>query len=419
MKKIILSTLTLLLFIHGVMYGYTADTQHQELLQAEFKELIEILENEHPDLYANTSRREFIEQRKELEERISSISSGAFFYELKELLALLHDGHTSVMIGDITEIITPLPFGIISFDEGWFLGVVEADQKDYVGSQVLTINDTPIDEVFEKSKSIISHETEGFAKTQFSNTINFTEALEHLQVIEPNEEVTLTVKLSDNSLKTIPMQPFSMGELDSLQLESIQPKSIAETQYLQSFYSSRDLNEETLFIQYNSCQEDPNFPMSEFANFIEEAIANNTFSAIIIDLRYNIGGNSEVIRPLERVLIEASEDKNISFYTLISSYTFSSGTMFAWETKERLNSTLVGTPTGGALNSFGELGVFQFTALPIMVSYSTKQFEMTPEEPFGTPIYPDVYIPQSIEAYLQGLDLEVEWVLKKHTGRVL
>jgi hypothetical protein len=72
----------------------------------------------------------------------------------------------------------------------------------------------------------------------------------------------------------------------------------------------------------------------------------NNIKNYIIDLRYNGGGSSSVIKPLINFL----KDKNI--VALVNEYVFSSGRMALVELK-KIGAYIIGTDIGTSLNCFG------------------------------------------------------------------
>ena len=63
---------------------------------------------------------------------------------------------------------------------------------------------------------------------------------------------------------------------------------------VQGLYSAKELTQEAYYIQYNQCQEAEDLPMKDFTEYVEEQIQNKGYQKVIIDLRYNSGGNSNI-----------------------------------------------------------------------------------------------------------------------------
>ncbi|OON90272.1 MAG: hypothetical protein ATN32_00555 [Candidatus Epulonipiscium fishelsonii] len=370
-----------------------------------------ILDKYHPNPYINISEKEFLDKIKKLN---GTMTNTQFYYGLRELVSLIEDSHTSIdFINSQTkyETIHALDFAIAEFDNKWYLFIANKDNEKLLGQELLLINSTTIQAAFEKALKIIPNDNIFWAKNNFSNTINFQEALIYLGIASPNEPVILTLKSKDGKISKMETAAYSSEQINQMNIVQYQPKIYAPTQLKKNYYYwANPLRNQTFFIQYNICRENPQFPMDEFAKTIKQELKKNKYKKIIIDLRYNTGGNSEVISPLLKMLKDQQNIQKFKVYTLIGSSTFSSAVLNTWDTKTILNSTLVGTPTGGNINHFGEVRSVQLTSLPLVMNYSTKYFNIVPNYTKGA-IYPDVKVNQLLEDYNNGIDSPVEWII--------
>jgi C-terminal processing protease CtpA/Prc len=112
---------------------------------------------------------------------------------------------------------------------------------------------------------------------------------------------------------------------------------------------------------------------------------------VVIDLRNNGGGNSELIRPMLEGLSRRPQWKK-HIYVLIGPKTFSSGVMNAIELKEKLGAILLGEPTGGKPNSYGEIEPLKLPNSGITVYYTSKYFRSS-KGMDGDALFPDVSVP--------------------------
>lgn len=366
------------------------------------------LESNHYDVYANISKEEFTQEIEKVKKNVNEMSESDFYYSMLYLITLIEDAHTNIGYSDSKYLYEHgLPFAIAKFDDGWRVLILEEQFKECLGYQVVGINNIGIDEIYKRAKSIIPHSNDAWVDTNFSNTINFQEALEYLEIVKKDEPINLMLVNAENEPVAIPLMPLSADEMQNIKLARFARNEIPLTSNTGDIYRYLPINSTTLFIQYNSCEEDPNLSIKEFTKQVKNEIETNNYKTILFDLRYNSGGNSELIEPLFEML---KNFNNISFYTLIGRETFSSGIMNAVDTKEMLNSTLIGIPTGGSVNSFGELKFIETKKLPFIVYYSTRYFELIKGYEFDS-LYPDIEISQNFHAYKSGTDVEVEWVL--------
>lgn len=367
------------------------------------------LEKSHKNLYAHISKTDFENERAKIAARLPEMSDSDFYYSLRHLAALVGDSHTSMdFYQDKYKYLHGLPFAVKKFEDGWHLLMLDEENEAYLGSRLLAINDTPIDEVFERSLSIISSDNRTWAEAQFSNAINFAEALEYLSIAEKGSPIVLSVQDTDDPSKTVSLEmpPMTESEIMSANILTLTPLSTPQTAP-KGIYSTLPLENDCYYIQYNQCAEAPDLSMADFTKLVSSDILSLGSKKVILDLRNNSGGNSEIIKPLFKELAKLKKSMDFKVYTLIGSRTFSSAVINAIQSKDQLDSTLVGSPTGGSVNSYGELKSFNLTYLPVTVYYSTKYFELINGYEHDS-LYPDIEYVPTYEDYYQGADRTVE-----------
>lgn len=384
-------------------------------MRGDLAELCNSLERKHINLFAHVSQADWAAERQRIDDEIPELTPGGFYYELRHLVALVGDAHTSVAFTfNPYRYLTALPFAVAHFSDGWRLLMLEERNRNYLGYELTAIDGVPIEDVFERSKGIISHENDEWVRTQFSNTINFLEALQHLGVTaEHADSVTLTVRADAGSPEEQLIIPAMDDQaIHAASIASFQPEAVPQTA-ASGIYRSMALGDDCLFIQYNSCQESADMPMRAFADAVGGFLADGTYARLIVDLRYNSGGDSSVLWPLTDVLAEYQRANGLAVYVLIGPDTFSSAIINAIELRDALGATLVGEATGGSVNAYGEILSFPLPHMPLSVSYSTKYFEMVPGYPEGEPLYPDVAVEPAFDDYRAGRDAAVEAVLAR------
>ena len=103
--------------------------------------------------------------------------------------------------------------------------------------------------------------------------------------------------------------------------------------YWQRYYPEQRL----LFFKYNVCAPRPDPDFSVFAQELLRVLDTGQVDSLVVDLRDNTGGNSEVWRPfltgLQARYARLRQNPDFRFFGLISRLTFSSGMLAAEEIK--------------------------------------------------------------------------------------
>ena len=368
--------------------------------------LCETLETGHYDLYANISEEEFQAEREKIARQTLNMTDAGFYWSVRHLLSLVGDAHTTVYPRDY--FMSVLPWNIKKFDEGWFILVLDKAHEQYLGTRVTAINDLPIDEVVERARQVISYETDSWFWNLVPQTLAWRGALEYLEIVKEGEPVTVTVEMQDGAEQSFELTATDDWDERS-QMISFQRETVPETGYQNNYYWSAELDEDTYFIQYNVCAGgDPSMP--EFAQQVLADLENG-YQNIIFDLRYNNGGNDQIILPLKNAVVNArnKQGEKCHLYVLTGCNTFSAGVDAAagFQTSNAENTTFVGQPSGGSLQTGGNLLEISMDSVPFAVTCALDYFVILGQK--GS-LVPDYIVPQTFEQYAKGEDPEIQYL---------
>jgi hypothetical protein len=96
---------------------------------------------------------------------------------------------------------------------------------------------------------------------------------------------------------------------------------------------------------------------------------------------------------------------------LIGRQTFSSALMNAVQFRKLTKATLVGEPTGGRPNHFGETRTFTLPGSGMTIQHSTKYFRQQAQD--DDALYPDVRVDVRAADYAAGRDPVMEEVRRR------
>ena len=231
----------------------------------------------------------------------------------------------------------------------------------------------------------------------------------YVGILDDASQAEVTFTDAEGAEHTATIEALVGEEMYTAQFAFLERQAVPAAEQPSAIYEHAGYGD-ALWIGYYSCAEDPEHPMADFVQEVEQAIADGSYTKVCVDLRYNGGGNSAVLEPLIDSLAALREEKGFDLYALIGESTFSSAVMNAAQLKTRAGAILVGRPTGGSANHYGELQSFELEHLPLTVYYSTKYFEMLPGYPAGS-LEPDIKVERTLADYIAGTDCEMEAVL--------
>ncbi len=172
-----------------------------------------------------------------------------------------------------------------------------------------------------------------------------------------------------------------------------------------------------LYFQFNRAANDPQQTIAEFREQLLAAIAQHAVNGLVIDLRFNTGGNGDIGRELmERLQKEVGARK---VFVITGRATFSAGLFHAVQWKHWGKAVLVGELPGDGLDFWSEGGnaVLPRSGLTLHFAnarhcYSTRKSDVPcfAQLPVQT-LRPDLPATSSFEQYAAGRDASMDAIL--------
>ncbi|MFP4302754.1 MAG: hypothetical protein ACOC47_01870 [Alkalispirochaetaceae bacterium] len=362
----------------------------------------------HYDLFQELSREEFRSRVAELSQKAPALSAAEFDLELRKILAAVGDSHTNLSWNP--EMV--YPWELHPFVEGIFCVAAREREQDVLGMRLVALDELPIAEVRQRFAQIIPHENETHLNNVFSVFLRSPTFLHLLGVTGKPEAGSFTFADYQGGSFTVELSAVSAeSRVDYVRItERLSYTSENAPLYMRNsqrfYWQEQDEERRLLYIAYNSCREDPEYPMKDFVADVEEKLRNEPVETVVVDLRRNGGGSSLVLKPLISMLAEQREEsEDLELYAFIGARTFSSAILNAIELQQQAEAVLVGEPTGGRPNHYGEVREFELPNLGAQVRYSTKYFQMSGGELAELDsLLPEIEAPNSFSALLQKRD---------------
>ena len=150
-------------------------------------------------------------------------------------------------------------------------------------------------------------------------------------------------------------QKTTINSIPRKEYVSIRNRNLLRYSKNKNYWFDYQKDRKLLYINYSKCNEIKDYPFSQFSEDVFKVISTEEVNKVVIDLRDNGGGNSAIIKPLLEKLKTSNLNNKNSLYVLIGKITFSSALMNAITIKKDFKSTLVGEPTSGNINHYGEV----------------------------------------------------------------
>ena len=367
------------------------------------------LEEQHKDLFHQMPRTIFTNAITQLRSEVDSLDKSAIITELMRILAQVGDAHTSI---DWSLSFNHFPIEFSYFEDGVFISKISIEQSAYLMEEITGLNGISLAKLEQLIRPVLTHENESQFYNNFPTYLGLNQLLVALKVID--KDAPLTVELANGGSLVVDNKGNNPNLRSILDL-------VAKPLYLKkidNYYWSTFLEKENLFyLQYNQCQEKANQRFEQFTEAVMNQLdEQNKDLKLVVDLRNNGGGNSNIAKPLIEALTTRVNNNTLlskNIYVVIGKQTFSSAVLNTIQLEEALNPVLIGEPTGGKPNHFGEVKTFTLPNSGLTIRYSSKYFNTYQKDADADSIYPDIELKVTSKDFKTGEDPILNYIINQ------
>lgn len=375
-----------------------------------FKDDLDVYKNsissKHKNPFTKISKQEFNQKIDSLISVTPNIDKDKFIVELFRINAFIEDEHTILF----PEFELEMPFRFELFDEGMTIIASDSSNQKFLLHRIIKIDNTSWDKIDSLYKTMIKRDNPFYFKFFETYYFHHPELLKGLGIT--NNAASLNFQLLSPSGDTINTIINSRKKSQSKPLKYATPfKNLLAYSKNKNYWFIYDDKSKILYFNYRTCTEDKDEPFKAFNDKLFQKIEEVKPSQIILDLRFNGGGSSRVLKPFIESIKKSELNTNNRFFVLIGRKVMSSSLMNAVEFKRKTKATFVGEPTGGNINHFGELKSFVLPDSKIKVTYSTKFWKNW--KGHNGSLKPDIETKYQLSNFLNAYDEAIEMIKQK------
>lgn len=365
--------------------------------------LVETLPARHPDAFRRVEPDAFARATERVRAGLGEWDDRRTVLEFAKLVALVGDSHTGVDWCSVDCDTGQLPVLVADLSDGVFVVAAGDGLGGLMGARVVELNGTPVGEAIERVSVLFGWENASKRRDGAARLLGLPIALEAVGLADSRHDpVELTIADGDGR-RRVRVEPVADGAVAWTAWHERLDEQPFRIRHARGSYRSQFLREpRVMYVAYNVCRSAPDLPFDDFTDFVVEKSDELGARRIVIDLRRNAGGNSRVFRPMLRALARSTRFADHGdVIVLVGRRTFSSAVMNALELRE-IGAVLVGEPTGGAPNHFGEVRSFTLPRSGLRILHSTKEFRLVPGD--ADSVAPDVRVEIDARALFAGED---------------
>jgi len=371
-----------------------------------------------PSLYPRISRGEVERELQKLDAVIPNLGDNEVIVRIQKILARMGDGHTTF----IPEIYPPwsrsLPLQFEIYGDSVFIVGADSARASLVGTRVVRVGQHPIDAVIRTLDRIASVDNSmGLLRVRTRN-LRYPQILNGLKLLPDPEAAALTVVGDDGAHRTVTVRVAAipagynrlLGHPSWVYIYSRTPgpmplylRDRTTRHWFESIPEDR-----TVYLAFNSVTDDPSQSITQLAAKLAPVLERNDVQKLIVDLRWNNGGNSLLLPPLIDTIARSKVNQPGRLFVITSRYTYSAAMNATTFFERHTNAVFVGEPTPSSPNFVGESNLFTLPHTNLTVTISDLYWQSSWPFDRRTWVAPSLYAPLTRAAYTAKQDPALE-----------
>ena len=347
---------------------------------------------------------------------ISTLSDEQIVVELMKVIGSLGSGHNLIIpTSPETGALKRLPVQFYQFEDGLFIVDAEKGFEQWIGYKVQAIENTPAKEALLKTNAVNARDNDMQTLWLGPYYLGLPDVLVGLGITKKTEEIAITLSDSKEKVQEVVMNPVSwnfsgLPRRPKLKAER-QPLFLSKTD---DFYWYKLLPEHNaIYVQFNLVAQKEEQSLKDFNIELQGQIAQHKIQNLILDLRYNNGGDGSIVPPMLKTLLnfEAINPEG-TIFVLAGRETFSAAQNLLTRITTYTNAIFVGEPSGSKPNFTGESGWFRLPYSGLMGIVASQYHQTSESEDDRKWIAPHIPIGRLSTDYFNGTDKALDTILE-------
>jgi hypothetical protein len=403
--------------IAGWPNGAITDRREQWICDLDF--LARRLREAHWRPFHRITESQFETQVERIRQSIEQSTDDQLWLAVQALLVSIGDGHTTIVSdyflhrhGEVGYDLKFLPIGLFWFDDGVRIVETTDSLRRFLGSRVVAIGDTTVEQVIKVVDTYTSRDNDWGARWGIANALTDVRLLTRLGLGDRNRGIQYTLEMGDGTTCSVIFPPGGLDVLKRITLAETSGQPVAPS------YKAKEKRlflapiKSTLYVRIDAITDTPEESFAEFTERIFRTGDSVGAKRLVLDLRDNPGGSGHLARDLLHRLI-ASPKFNVpgSLYVLVGRKTFSAAMALAAQLEFHTAARFVGEPTGSRPNFVGESSIIRLPYSDLHISISSRYHQNGASNDERLWIAPDIPAGPTFEDMQGGRDRALELVL--------
>jgi tetratricopeptide (TPR) repeat protein len=359
---------------------------------------------------------EFDRAVAELDAAIPGLTGTQILVGMMKLIRHLDDGHASISWPeDNKELARMLPVDLFLFPEGLYVIGAAPGCEHLLGAKVDKIGGLTIDEAMAALDPVITRDNEHWLTWSFPSLVRYPAILEGLGI-----DHALTVRLPDGTIDEVRLEAapvkFALDRYPpgwtALADTVTEPRPLHLRNRELPFWFEYLPADDLVYFQFNAVRDHPAETFAAFCHRLFGFIENRNAGRLVIDVRWNGGGNTFLSQHLLHHLIASKRlARRGALFVIIGRLTFSAAQNTVTAIERETSAIFVGEPTGSRPNFIGERIDFELPYSKLRANAADLFWQTSWPLDYRTWTAPDIYTPPTFEAYRRNQDPALDAIL--------
>ncbi|HEY3750042.1 MAG TPA: hypothetical protein VGL80_12655 [Pseudonocardiaceae bacterium] len=371
--------------------------------------------------FAIRSEAEFDQVVAQLDAAITGLTDAQIVVGMMKLVRYLDDAHAQVTWpADDKEMSRRLPVDMFWFPEGPYVIGAAADCEHLLGARVDKIGGLTLDEAMAALDPIMTRDNEHWLTLTFPTLVRYPAILDALGI-----DNTLTVQLADGTVDEVRLEATSgefhwnrypPGWVALADTVTTDGAAVALPLHLRNrelpFWFEYLPADDLVYFQFNAVRDHPAETFAAFCDRLFGFIEDHNAGRLVIDMRWNGGGNTFLTQQLLHHLIASKRlRRRGALFVIIGRLTFSAAQNTVTAIERETSAIFVGEPTGSRPNFIGERIDFELPYSKVRANAADLFWQTSWPDDHRTWIAPDIYAPPTFQAYRRNEDPALDAIL--------
>lgn len=372
------------------------------------------LRRKHYSPYWKHPKAEFDAYVKKLNADIPKLTDDQITLGFMKLAVMCGDGHTALRPPH--DKLKVAPIQLYWFDDGMYVTATSPKYKELAGAKLLQLAGRDWQSYVETLRPYINCDNEMGIKSIFPRYICVPKYLNALGITKDAAKAEYTFEMPDGSRKTVSVEAELAApgaDWATARAGTKNPEPLTMKNRDKPFWFEYLPDRKMVFFQYNAVRNDANETTAQLGAKLEKFIAENEVNSLVIDVRWNGGGNTFLNMPLLAAIGRMTKvNQPGHLFVITGRQTFSACQNFSTDLEMRSNAMFVGEPTGSSPNFIGETVMLTLPYSKMRASVSDLFWGRGWPMDYRTWIAPSLYAPPVFSLYKDNRDPAMEAIFE-------